>query len=271
MASIRPFWWKSRTCIHTPGYPPMIPDDLSNSNLLTAINGARLVHLDGRLHETALLVAQEANCRGIPVLIDAERKMEGLDDLLSLSSYVVCSAKFPQAWTEAPSVPSALVSLLLRLPNVKFVVVTLGEEGCVMLERGVTEKVQSEETDVDDLIEILKLKRDGNGNSPTCISSGVAKLRADGIGVVSGRLFVGTAEKIPPGELVDTTGAGDAFIGAILYAVCANMPPEKMLPFAAQVAAIKCRALGARTGLPYLTDTRLESFLDFRAQGAATV
>lgn len=42
-------------------------------------------------------------------------------------------------------------------------------------------------------------------------------MRADGIGTVSGRLFVGTAEKISPSELIDTTGAGDAFIGAVLY------------------------------------------------------
>ncbi|CDP03815.1 unnamed protein product [Coffea canephora] len=88
---------KTRTCIHTPGCPPMIPDDLSTSNLLAAISGARLVYFDGRLHETALLVAQEANRRAIPILTDAESKSEGLDDLLSLSSYVVCSAKFPQA------------------------------------------------------------------------------------------------------------------------------------------------------------------------------
>lgn len=40
-----------------------------------------------------------------------------------------------QAWTEAPSIPSALVSMLLRLPKIKFVIVTLGEDGCVMLER----------------------------------------------------------------------------------------------------------------------------------------
>lgn len=30
-------------------------------------------------------------------------------------------------------------------------------------------------------------------------------------------MFLGTAEKIPPEELVDTTGAGDAFIGAVIY------------------------------------------------------
>lgn len=42
-----------------------------------------------------------------------------------------------QAWTEASTVPQALVSMLLRLPNLKFVTVTLGKEGCIMLERSV--------------------------------------------------------------------------------------------------------------------------------------
>lgn len=43
------------------------------------------------------------------------------------------------------------------------------------------------------------------------------QLSAEGIGVVNGRFYLGTAEMIPPSELVDTTGAGDAFIGAVLY------------------------------------------------------
>lgn len=38
-------------------------------------------------------------------------------------------------WTGAPSVPSALVSMLLKLPKVKFVIVTLGADGCIMLDR----------------------------------------------------------------------------------------------------------------------------------------
>lgn len=37
----------------------MIPDDLTESKLLEALDKARLVYLDGRLHETALVVAQE--------------------------------------------------------------------------------------------------------------------------------------------------------------------------------------------------------------------
>nr|KAJ0187399.1 hypothetical protein LSAT_V11C900459750 [Lactuca sativa] len=111
---------KTRTCIHTPGWPPMIPDELSGSSLLSALAGVKLVYFDVRLPETALVVAHEtlaslhfsiyqlikilfllspvqANRRKIPILIDAERPREGLDDLLNLSDYVVCSAKLPQA------------------------------------------------------------------------------------------------------------------------------------------------------------------------------
>lgn len=50
------------------------------------------------------------------------------------------------------------------------------------------------------------------------------RISADGVGSISGRLLLGTAEVISPGELVDTTGAGDAFIGAVLYGQCAMFP-----------------------------------------------
>jgi len=40
-----------------------------------------------------------------------------------------------QEWTESPSSPSALLSMLIRLPKLKFVIMTLGEHGCVILER----------------------------------------------------------------------------------------------------------------------------------------
>ncbi|KVI03823.1 Carbohydrate kinase PfkB, partial [Cynara cardunculus var. scolymus] len=177
---------KTRTCIHTPGSPPMIPSDLSSLTLSSALDGVKLTYFDVRLHETALVVAHEANRRSIPILIDAEKLRDGLDDFLYLSDYV--------AWTKAPTVPSALVSMLLRLPKVKFVIVTLGADGCIMLER---KDGQAEEMDADNLVEQLRQKINSGKAAPT--------------------LFLGTAEKIPESELVDTTGAGDAFIGAILY------------------------------------------------------
>lgn len=252
---------KTRTCIHTPGNPAMVPEELARSKLSSALDGASLAYFDGRLWETALVVAQEASRRRIPILIDAERPREGLDDLLNLATYVVCSEKFPQVWTNAPSVSSALVSILGRLPNVKFVIVTLGEKGCILLEKSTTEASEMEKTEVDSLLESLRTKVGGSSGIPTCISSEASlRICADGIGAVNGRLHVGTAEIISPTELIDTTGAGDAFIGAVLYAICAGMPPEKMLPFASQVAAANCRALGARSGLPRRADPRLAPF-----------
>ncbi|CAJ2651851.1 ketohexokinase-like isoform X2 [Trifolium pratense] len=250
---------KTRTCIHTPGYPPMIPQDLSESSLVSALDGASIAYFDGRLYETALVVAHEAARKNIPILIDAERPREGLDDLLKLADYVVCSAKFPKAWTEASTVPQALVSILLRLPNVKFVTVTLGKDGCLMLERSVNASPSVEDVDVDNLLKSLELRKDKSASIPTCISSSVAKLKAEGIGTVTGKLYIGTAESIPPSELIDTTGAGDAFIGAVIYAICSKFSPEKMLPFAANVAGAKCRDLGARSGLPY--GARFASFI----------
>ncbi|XP_057535057.1 uncharacterized protein LOC130813274 isoform X2 [Amaranthus tricolor] len=262
---------KTRTCIHTPGYPPMVPEELSQQKLESALDGSRLVYFDVRLHETALVVAKEATRRNIPILVDAERKRDGLDELLSFATYVVCSAKFPQVWTEASSVPTSLISMLLRLPKLQFVIVTLGEDGCVMLERSLNEASELEEIHVDDVLKSLKQRAPNDYTIPSSVSSSVMKLKADGIGTICGRLHVGTAEKIPPSELVDTTGAGDAFIGAVLYALCADMPPEKMLPFAAQVAACGCRALGARSGLPHYSDPRIASFLHQSSENAVLV
>lgn len=255
---------KTRTAIYHPGYPPMIPDDISNSSMLAALDGAKLAYFDGLSLKTALAVAMEASCKSIPILVDAEMGEEGFEVLLEMASYAVCSAKYPQAWTHAPSMPSALISMLLRLPNLKFVIVTLGKDGCIMLERSQIGDPASEAVDVDQCFKSLKQSTSGSKISPTCASSSVLKLIADGVGELNGRLFVGTAESIPPSELVDTTGAGDAFIGAVLYALCAGMPPEKMLPFACQVAANCCRALGARTGLPRPTDEKLVSFFHQR-------
>lgn len=48
----------------------------------------------------------------------------------------------------------------------------------------------------------------------------------------------------------DTTGAGDAFIGAMQYAICKGLQPEQALKLAGVVAACKCTAVGARAGLP---------------------
>ncbi len=48
----------------------------------------------------------------------------------------------------------------------------------------------------------------------------------------------------------DTTGAGDTFHGAYLYAMLQPMSPQESLAFASAVAAIKCTQSGGRKGIP---------------------
>ncbi len=51
-------------------------------------------------------------------------------------------------------------------------------------------------------------------------------------------------------DAVDTTGAGDAFHGAFALGLAEGMPPLACARFAAAAAAMKCRRLGSRAGLP---------------------
>lgn len=62
-----------------------------------------------------------------------------------------------------------------------------------------------------------------------------------------------------PGGCRDTTGAGDAFHGGLLYGFLTGADLETSLMFGNAVAAMKCSALGARTALP--TQSELQSFL----------
>ncbi len=56
----------------------------------------------------------------------------------------------------------------------------------------------------------------------------------------------------PVDPVVDTTGAGDVFHGAFAYGLTRGYGLAENLRFASAVAALKCRALGGRTGIPTL-------------------
>ena len=62
-----------------------------------------------------------------------------------------------------------------------------------------------------------------------------------------------------PGGCRDTTGAGDAFHGGFLYGLLQEEEIETTLRLGCAVAALGCRALGARAGLP--TREELLAFL----------
>lgn len=63
--------------------------------------------------------------------------------------------------------------------------------------------------------------------------------------------------------VVDTTGAGDVFHGAYLFGLLRGWHLDAVAEFASASAALKCRALGGRAGIPVFADV-----VDFlRARG----
>ena len=63
-------------------------------------------------------------------------------------------------------------------------------------------------------------------------------------------------------DVVDTTGAGDAYHGAFMAALLEEWDVPRMARFAAAVGSLNCRAMGGRTALPtrYEVDTFLSQF-----------
>lgn len=83
------------------------------------------------------------------------------------------------------------------------------------------------------------------GGKGSVVLCGNELIRTEGFGV--------------PGGCRDTTGAGDAFRSGFLYGILRGETIEKSAIYANAVAALKCRAIGARTALP--SENELNWFL----------
>lgn len=66
-------------------------------------------------------------------------------------------------------------------------------------------------------------------------------------------------------DVVDTTGAGDVFHGGYVYGIMQKWDLEEVVRFASAFAAMKCRRLGGREGIPALEE--VHSFLKQHASG----
>lgn len=64
-------------------------------------------------------------------------------------------------------------------------------------------------------------------------------------------------------DVVDTTGAGDVFHGAFVFALGAGIPVPEALQFSSAVAALKCTRSGGREGAPDLA-TAVSSLQRFK-------
>lgn len=101
----------------------------------------------------------------------------------------------------------------------------------------------------------------GKDLSPNGLERGLRRIKGCGPGIVivtlGARGYVGIDEQgyfegtaftdIP---VLDTTGAGDVFHGAYIYGLLQGWDSRKTARYASAVSAIKCTALGGRTGIP---------------------
>jgi sulfofructose kinase len=85
------------------------------------------------------------------------------------------------------------------------------------------------------------------GARMVCITMG----HLGSLGLEGGRVYV---QKAYPIDAMDTTGCGDAFHGGLIYAILQNWSTQRALEFASAVAALKCRKMGGRAGLPTLDE-----------------
>jgi ribokinase len=57
-------------------------------------------------------------------------------------------------------------------------------------------------------------------------------------------------------EAVDATGAGDAFVGAVAFALAAGRPLEDAVELGGAAGAVAVTRMGARTSLPTFEEVR---------------
>lgn len=89
------------------------------------------------------------------------------------------------------------------------------------------------------------------GCAVVCVTQG----ESGALCLCGGEYFQGPGYAVP-GGCKDTTGAGDSFRAGFLYGLLTGADVETTLKYANGVAALKCRALGARTSLPTIAELR---------------
>jgi sulfofructose kinase len=86
-----------------------------------------------------------------------------------------------------------------------------------------------------------------------CPVVGITRGPEGAVFVDRGKLLRSSAFKVP---VLDTTGAGDVFHGAFIYGLLQRWHLEDVIRFAHATAAMKCMQIGARRGIPKLSEVK---------------
>lgn len=269
----------TRTCMYTPGTcGELTMADIEETTFDDILKDVVHFHSDSRHTDAALVVAKEAKRRGISVSVDAEkdRHTTSLDELLVLADTIFTnsgqideyltrrSAELITERSMTPLVPSLPLTrsclddketkeiLHLLRPSIfysqfyqqarKEVVVSKGNRGALAVVCQHIDEVGSRAEDA------YTIDSD----------SGLARMLIEHQFTINGersfraQYMLNTVGVIPVSDVVDTTGAGDAFIGAFLVSslLLPSLDRECTLAFSSWVGGCKLGGPGARSAIP---------------------
>ena len=267
----------SRTCIHTPMEEELTTQEIDN--ISPEVLKSQLIHFDSRQSVAAVHLANKAAEAAVPMSLDIEKYRPGAPLLLSLCDILFTNETFPSLFRKENSFDfnvnfpatcdfggtssETIVNMLgiLHAGRAKVVVTTLGSNGALLLKRK-----QNEEWD--------HLKSRIHLSHMTTLSSTIIRpLMFYGVNyhVETWEFTVSTdtceSDKERKSEctyevlrcpiwphdvrpIVDSTGAGDSFIGGFLTGLLHGLCDEELLKLASIVSSQKLRGVGARSSLP---------------------
>jgi ribokinase len=189
---------------------------LSEFKFLNSIS-TRFLHIDAREAKANIFLSKWAKKLGAKVSLDVGSLRPDVESVFSFVDHLIVSKRFACGFTGLSDPFSACKELLKK--GFEIVVVTIGEDGCICgSPRGFTT----------------------GGSPPGFTTSGAEDEIFHSPGF--------------PVKVVDTTGAGDVFHGAFIYGLLEKWDLKKTARFACATAAMKCRKLGGRVGIPNLAE-----------------
>ena len=253
----------TRTCIHTPASEEVLAEEaLGRDQGEVLLQGVDLLHLDSRSTLAAIALARRAKARGIPIVLDIEKPRPHAEALLPLADYIVTNATYPLQFGSSPGQPGAGrlfatngMMAMLEAGPARWVISTQGKDGSVMVRN----------------VHPTEAQRTAVNGVPVMVTHGTAPSSSDCLQCDPRYdMLQCPAWPLPVSErIVDTTGAGDAYIGGAIFGLLHGYAPEKLMALASFVAARKLTGWGARSALPTWRDLP-EALLPTGAGSAAT-